>query len=404
LTRHILTLAALIAGLPAARGEDGTVIASMDPMRFQAPKEKGRAEPVAGKVGGAIRFQFDNDARGVFFTSNIHGAPEWDRAQGFSFWVKGEGHDGFGGLEFIYDEDYAVRYDLCFPIKGREWTKVTVAWADLIPVLPGPRAKPLGSPGGNSPSKLSGLWIGRWWYWGNYPALDFALDEIRLEPTVHRDANEYRPDGPPLARTLARLKSGKPITVVTMGDSLTDKRHWANREVAWVDLLKGQGEKKFNSNFAIINPAIGGTQLRQNLILIPTWLAKAPEPDLVTIFFGGNDWDAGMRREEFVATVEDAIDRVRRTTKGKADVLVLTANPSSQRWGGLAQLAEACRLAARDRNAGLADTERAFQSAGRDDHDRLFVRDRVHLSRAGHEVVAETVLKAIDASTKGQLP
>ena len=26
----------------------------------------------------------------------------------------------------------------------------------------------------------------------------------------------------------------------------------------------------------IVNPAIGGTQLRQNLVLIPRWLAKAP--------------------------------------------------------------------------------------------------------------------------------
>lgn len=402
--RCIFPFALVVAAIVPARAEEGAVVASMDQMRFQAPKEKGRAEPVAGKVGGAIRFHFDKDARGVFFTSNIHGSPEWDRAQGFSFWIKGEGTDGFGGLEFIYDDDYSVRYDLCFPIKGREWTKVTVAWSDLIPVLPGPRATPLGTPGGNSPSKLSGLWVGRWWYWGDYPALDFALDEIRLEPAVDRDSKRYRPDGPPLARTLAKLKAGKPITVVTMGDSLTDKRHWANREVAWVDLLKDRLKQKYRADVAMINPSIGGTQLRQNLILLPTWLAKAPEPDLVTIFFGGNDWDAGMRREEFVATVEDAIDRVRRATKDKADVLILTANPSAQRWDALAELAEACRTAARDRNAGLADTERAFHDAGRDDHNRLFVHDRVHLSRAGHEVVAETVLKAIDASEKGRLP
>ncbi len=391
-------LAATLASISAVRASaDDGMIASMDDLRFQSPKEKGRAEPVAGKAGKAIRFHFDKNARGTFFTSNIRGTPDWDRVEGFSFWVKGEGADGFGGLEFIYDEDYSVRYDLCFPVKGRAWTKVTIAWGDLIPVLPGPKTKPLGTSDGNPPSKLSGLWIGRWWYWGDYPALDFAIDEIRLEPKVERDARTYRPDGPPLARTLARLRAGKPITVVTMGDSLTDKRHWANREVAWVDLLKAQLKQKYGSDVAILNPAIGGTQLRQNLILMPTWLARAPEPDLVTIFFGGNDWEAGMRREEFAATCEDAVDRVRRATRGKADVLILTANPSAQRWDGLAELAEACRTAARDRNAGLADTERAFHSAGRDDHDRLFVHDRVHLSRAGHEVVAETVLKTIES-------
>ena len=96
-----------------------------------------------------------------------------------------------------------------------------------------------------------------------------------------------------------------------------------------------------------MNPAIGGTQLRQNLILIPRWLARAPEPDLVTIFFGGNDWDAGMRGEEFTRACEDAVDRVRRATRGKADVLLITTNPTATRWTETAELAEACRRAAR---------------------------------------------------------
>ena len=74
---------------------------------------------------------------------------------------QGEGAGGFGGLQFIHDDDYAVRYDFCFPVEGTDWTKISVAWRDLIPVLPGPKAKPLGTPGGNPPSKLSGLWVGK---------------------------------------------------------------------------------------------------------------------------------------------------------------------------------------------------------------------------------------------------
>ena len=53
-----------------------------------------------------------------------------------------------------------------------------------------------------------------------------------------REEKPEVPPGAPLARTLAKLKSGRAITVVTMGDSLTAKRHWANREVCWVDLLR----------------------------------------------------------------------------------------------------------------------------------------------------------------------
>jgi lysophospholipase L1-like esterase len=391
-----LLIASLV--LATAHAEDDGIVATMDDLQFRPPMEKGRAELVPGKIRQAIRFHFDKDARSAFFTSNIHGTPEWDRAAGFSFWVKGDGIDGFGGLQFIYDDDYAVRYDLAFPVKGTGWTKVNVAWQDLVPVLPGPKAKPLGMPGGNMPSKLSGLWFGKWWYWGEYPALTFDVDDIRLETTIERDKGEHRPDGLALGRILAKVKAGKPVTIVTMGDSLTDVRHWANRQIAWPSLLRDRLKERYGSDVTIVNPAIGGTELRQNLVLIPRWLDGMPEPDLVLFFFGGNDWDAGMRGEEFERACLEAVDRIRQATKGRTDVLIVTTNPAALRWETTAELAEACRRAARKRNAGLADTEKAFVVAGRDDRDWLFVDDRVHLSRAGHEVVAKTVLEAIESA------
>jgi len=395
-----LIAAALLAALAPSgvQAQEAGLIASMDEMRFQPPKSKGRANLVEGKVGKALRVHFDQDAASTFFTSNIRGTPDWDRAQGFSFWIKSDGSDGFGGIEFIYDDDYAVRYDYCFPVKGTGWKKVSVAWRDLIPVLPGPRAKPLGTKGGNAPSKITALWLGKWWYWGDYPAIDFTIDEIRLESAIDAGrAGVPTPGDQPLARVQSRMKAGKPITIVTMGDSLTDKRHWANREVCWVDLLIQQIKEKFGSEVTIVNPAIGGTQLRQNLVLAPRWLEKAPAPDLVTIFFGGNDWDSGMRGPEFRLACNDAVDRIRRATKGNADVLIITTNPAAARWSQAAELAQACRLAADDQRAGLADTDHAFRAAGKDNPDNLFVSDRVHLSRTGHEVVAGTVLSAIAA-------
>ena len=392
-------LLALVAAAPAIA--DGPVIASLDdPKTFAPPKDKARAEMVEGKVGKAIRFSFEKHARSVFFTSRIRGTPEWDKAAGLSFWVCGDGHDGFGGLQLIFNEDYAVRYDLAFRIRGTEWTKIVVPWRDFVPVLPGEKSPPLDPAGPNKPSQVSALWVGKWWYWGDYPPVTFALDEIRLEPTIEPDAKEYKPAGPPLGRVAAKLKAGKPITVVTMGDSLTDTRHWANRTTNWPTLLKAAVKEKYKSDVTVVNPAIGGTQLRQNLVLIPRWLEQAPEPDLVTVFFGGNDWEGGMRGEQFRQTVADAIDRIRRATRGKADVLVLTTNPSVAAWDTMAELAEACRQAARDRKAGLADTYAAFHEAGKENKERLYVTDKVHLAPPGHSLVAETVLKAIEAGEK----
>jgi lysophospholipase L1-like esterase len=388
---------AILLGLtvlgPLASG--GPVLDSMDEIRFRSPKDKGKAELVEGKVGKAVRFSFDKDARGTFFTSNLRGKPEWDEAAGLSFWIKGDGSDSFGGLELIYDDDYAVRYDYCFSIKSKEWRKVTVAWSDFVPVLPGPKSKPLGGKGGNRPSKISGVWIGKWWYWQQYPACSFAIDEIRLEEKIDRDTRDHRPAGKPLARVLEKLKAGKPVTIVTMGDSLTDFHHWANRKDAWPVLLKKQLEDKYHSKITLVNPAIGGTQLRQGMVLIPRWVEAHPAPDLVTLCYGGNDWEAGMRGEQFRESCAEAIDRIRRATKGASDVLVLTTVPAVKQWTTRTELARACREAAKDRKAALADAEKAFLTAGKEKKD-LFAWDQVHLGAAGHEVMARLVREAIE--------
>ncbi len=187
-----------------------------------------------------------------------------------------------------------------------------------------------------------------------------------------------------------------------MGDSLTDTRHWANRETNWPTMLKELIGATYGSDVTVVNPAIGGTQLRQNLVLIPVWAAKAPEPDLVTICFGGNDWDAGMRGKQFREAYRDAVDRVRRATHGKADVLIVSTVPAASRWGAVEELAEACRQAAADRKAGLADADKAFTAAGEDEKERLklYVVDKTHLSPAGHALLAKTVLEAIEAGGK----
>src|SRR5438270_12810173 len=95
--------AALLALLPLLAA--GPLVDSMDELRFRAPAGKGKAELVPGKFGKAVRFSFEKDARSAFFTSNLRGRPDWDRAAGLSFWVQGDGSDSFAGLQLIYDED-----------------------------------------------------------------------------------------------------------------------------------------------------------------------------------------------------------------------------------------------------------------------------------------------------------
>ena len=154
----------------------------------------------------------------------------------------------------------------------------------------------------------------------------------------------------------------------------------------------------YKSKAEIVNTAIGGTELRQNLVLIPRWSLAHADADLVIICFGGNDWSSGMRGPLFEQTCLDAIDRVRRATAGHADVLLCTTCPSVERWETMAELAAACRRAAQAKNAGLADVEAAFHEAGKttDDRERLFVSDKTHLSPAGHHTFCSAVMKALE--------
>jgi lysophospholipase L1-like esterase len=375
--------------------QSGDLIHSMDDLKVRLPKEKVSAEVVEGKVGKALRIRFEAGASGAFVMTPIQGAPSWDQAAGFSFWVKGDGSKGFGALQFIWNEDYAVRYDVAFPVDSTEWRKIVVAWRDLVPAMPPPQARFLDPRTGNPPSKLSALWFGKWWYWRDYPAHGYAIDELRLEPSIPLDTDPYLPAGAPLARVQAKIKAGRPVTIVTMGDSLTDYRHWANKPVNWPGLLAKKLKEAHRVDATVVNPAIGGTELRQNLVLIPRWIAEAPEPDLVTICFGANDWNSGMRGAMFEESMREAVDRVRRATKGKADVLVLTTVPSVELWTERAELGEACRKAATARRGGLADLERTFHALGKEDPASLFCSDKVHLGPKGHEAVAEAVLDAI---------
>ncbi len=377
----------------------GTLIDSMDTPTFAAPKEKGRVEAVEGKFGGALKFSFEDGCQSVMATGRAGGTSAWDKADGFSFWVKGDGSAHLGGLEFIWNGDYAIRYAYAFPIDSTEWKKVVVRWSDLIPETSG-IALAVDAHGGNAPSKLGAVWFGKWWYWKDYAAHSYAIDDLRLEPMIAPHTRDFRPLHNPLARVLAKLKAGQPVRIVTMGDSLTDPAHWTNREHNWPALLQTALKQKYGAQAAILNPALGGTELRQNLVLLPRWTPARPAPDLVTILFGFNDWNAGMRGPAFERAQQDAIDRVRRATNGQADILILTPCPSLDNGTTFGPLALACRNAAQTKNAGLCDTYQAFQAVPAAERASLYVEDKVHLSLRGQQMVAQAVLNALAGAAR----
>jgi len=401
----LLAGAALAAFLPAASAQ--TVILDMDTVRHKptevADKDNqkvpaGTVELVEGKFGKACLFSLREAAGPGFMTAWVAATPEWDEAAGLSFWVKGDGSTHWGGLELIDGNDYALRYGYCFPIDSTEWTRVVVPWRDLIPELAGPL---VGAKGGFAPSAFRNVWFGKWFYWRERPAHAYAIDQMVLEKTIDLGPADATADGAGAARVLAKLKAKKPVTIVTMGDSLSDKRHWANRQVLWSELLVGKIKEKYGAEATLVNPAIGGTTLTQNLILMPQWLKGTPKPDLVTVWFGFNDWDSGVRGERFKEYLRLAVDRIRRMTGGEADVLLMTTCPAHARWDTPGEMADAVREVAREKKTALADVAAEFHKvAGPDEAlaQGYWVSDKTHLGPKGHEVAAAAVLKAIETS------
>lgn len=381
----------------AAPGQDPTVIDSMDRLPVRLAAEKTTAQLVEGKFDRAVRIGFPDDCQNAFVQTTAAGKPEWDKADGFSFWVKGDGSNHLGGIEFAWDGNYSLRYALAFPIDDTDWRKVTVRWRDLAPETANPAALPIDVKDGNAPSKLGAIGFGKWWYWRDYGAHSYTIDQIQLEGKIDGENQSFRPTGDPLARVRAKLAKKQSIKIVLMGDSLTDLAHWANRKQNWPTMISEKIEATYGVKPIVVNAAIGGTELRQNLVLIPRWSREHHDADLVIVCFGGNDWSSGMRGRMFDESNRDAVQRIRRATEGGADILLCTTCPSCERWHTMAELAEACRAAAKAENAGLADTEAAFHAAAKTmpERERLFVNDKTHLGPAGHEVFASAVFAVL---------
>lgn len=283
----------------------------------------GTVELVPGKFGQAVKFSFPGGLGSGFMTASVRPTPEWDQAKGFSFYVKGDGSTNWGGIELIDNSNYSLRYAYCFPIESTNWQQITVAWQDLTPEISGPLVN---AKGGYAPSGSGNFWFGKWFEWRDYPDHSYVIDQIALEKEIPAPATEDVSTG--LKRFAAKLKSKQPVTIVTMGDSLSDKRHWANQKLVWSEILVQQLKANYGSEVRLVNPAIGGTTLSQNLVLMPRWVRQAPNPDLVTVCFGFNDWDSGVRGPRFKEYMGLAVDRIRQQTHGSADILLLTPNSS----------------------------------------------------------------------------
>ncbi|MBA3845205.1 MAG: hypothetical protein H0X45_01035 [Planctomycetes bacterium] len=399
--RHL----ALVVLTMAVVAADAAVLDDCDSLATLGLPPSGCAvTQVPGRIGQAWQFAWADNSGNVAVITGLRGSAAWDAADGISFWVKGDGSIQLGCLEIIANAAYSKRYAYTFRIDSTAWTQHIVRWADMAPefanpAMVDPRIDPASS---TPPSQIESIRFYKWYYWGTVPAHTYAIDDIQLVDTIAPDTRDLRPVGDPLARVKARLVAGQPVSVVTMGDSLTDVRHQAqaSTNTSWPAYLEQRLEFATASDVTITNVAVGGNMTPHGVVLMQRWLPTLPQPDLVIILFGYNDVDGVGNGTTLEMLMKDAVRRVRAATNGASDILLINNIPDKADGDARPYVPAAILAAATAENAGIADTYALF-TAQTDAVRETWYYDAVHINSAGQGSVAGVVEAVLLASGSG---
>ncbi len=328
----------------------------------------------------------------------------WDRYQGLSFLVKGDGSDNFGCLAVGGGgSDGGYSYIVWFPLGDTTWHKVTASWDDLVPEG---QCDPIGTAGALPPSGITQIRCGSRWNIGhnNYPLpkVSFGLDQIQLEETAA--APRKAPDPAPLAGVVAKLKAGQPVSIVCMGDSITAGTSLPDRDHQRYAVLVGKRLREWlkNDQISCDSRAVGGARLTDARAWVPRDFA-GPPPDLITVLYGYNDKSGQHTRDYYQRSLNDYLTRLARATGGRSAILLLTCLPGTgPRWLMLDDYAEAVRETAKARGLACFELQQVLKSVGRDEIEQYFA-DQAHPNVAGHERLADALARYL-AGAAGVTP
>lgn len=205
-----------------------------------------------------------------------------------------------------------------------------------------------------------------------------------------------RPD-----KTIADLKSGEPLRIVALGDSLT--QGWMVRR-GYVDFLNAMIKEKFaNSRFVLINRGIPGDTAEGGLYRLE-YDVLGENPDCVFIQFGLNDAFSGYSPGEYESLVEKIIMGIREATAAEI-ILVTSSYIGGNRenriveefYGRLENLARKYSLP-------IAKVHEYWKKRiGEDIEFRKLVQfDSVHPTEMGYLLMAEAIMQLFEEDDEGR--
>ncbi|MGZ3594038.1 MAG: SGNH/GDSL hydrolase family protein [Syntrophales bacterium] len=201
------------------------------------------------------------------------------------------------------------------------------------------------------------------------------------------------------ARTISKLISGTPITIVALGDSLT--QGWMV-SMGYIDLLEQMLRMKFpKSRFKLVNSGIPGDTADSGLYRLAGAVLHY-NPDCVFIQYALNDAFSGFTEQQFKKNIKDIIEKINENTN--ADIILITSdyigdnddNRSIERYyQQLTALGEDYRIP-------VALVHKYWKKKVADGilFESLVQYDGVHPTEEGYRLMAEAVMKLFEINEK----
>lgn len=244
-----------------------------------------------------------------------------DDVIGMSFFIKGDGSEGFArlGLAKVYEEHASFTCSIEIPLSSKKWRHVILKWSDLSPAVDVSRMEAV----------LFGLTEG-----SPRPA-HYILDALRfvrstdVEPAFAALANEANARKPEieiprrpsaasctynkggLAKARAKLREGKPMKWLAYGDSVTVPVQMFNvpeeliPRYAYYGVAAAKLTEEFGSTVEVVVDAVGGRQLNENFQSLLDSLEKET-PDVLILLGGDSVPNYRRLMPQVVAAAEKA--------------------------------------------------------------------------------------------------
>ena len=200
-------------------------------------------------------------------------------------------------------------------------------------------------------------------------------------------------------RTISKLISGTPITIVALGDSLT--QGWMVSR-GYIDFLVGMLRVKFpESKFKLVNSGIPGDTADSGLYRLMGDVLYY-NPDCVFVQYAINDAFSGFTEQQFKKNVKDIVEKIKENTN--ADIILITSgyigdNDDNRRveryYQQLTALGEDFRIP-------VAPVHEYWKKKITDGIplESLVQYDGVHPTEEGYRLMAEAVMKLFEIDGK----